>query len=286
MAFIRHVKPPIASPSVQFEGDVTSIALTIAGSDSGGGAGIQADLKAFSALGVYGASVLTAVTAQNTRSVTAIAGMSPAIVAAQLAAVFDDLAITSVKIGMLGDPAVIRVVAESLRGRGLPVVLDPVMVAKSGDRLLAAESIDALRTELLPLATVLTPNLPEAADLLGAEVADDDAAREAQGQALRDLGAEWVLMKGGHAGGSVCIDLLLGPETHRFSAPRQVTRNTHGTGCTLSSAIAAGLAQGLSVPQAVARAHRYLQGAIEAGMALRVGSGHGPVHHFHEWWTP
>ncbi|RWR25682.1 bifunctional hydroxymethylpyrimidine kinase/phosphomethylpyrimidine kinase [Sinirhodobacter populi] len=265
---------------------MTSIALTIAGSDSGGGAGIQADLKAFPALGIYGASVLTAVTGQNTHGVTAIAGLSRAFVAAQLAAVFDDLAIISVKIGMLGDPAVIQVVAEALRGSGLPIVSDAVMVVKPDDRLLAAESIDALRTDLLPLATVLTPNLPEAADLLRADPAVDDVAREAQGRALRDLGAEWVLMKGGDAGGSVYTDLLLGPETHRFSAPRKATRNTNGPDCTLSSAIAAGLAQGLSVPQAVARAHNYLQDAIAVGASLQVGSGHGPAHHFHEWWTP
>lgn len=264
---------------------MTAIALTIAGSDSGGGAGIQADLKTFSALGAYGASVLTAITAQNTRAVTAIQTLSPALVRAQMDAVFDDLAVGAVKIGMLGDPQVIRAVAEGLRGRDLPVVLDPVMVAKSGDRLLAAEAIAALRADLLPLTTVLTPNLPEAAELLAEDPAADLSAREAQGRALLALGPHWVLMKGGHDRGAVCTDLLIGPHARRLTAPRIITRNTHGTGCTLSAAIAAGLAQGLMVPEAVTRAHRFLQGAIAASGRLRVGSGHGPVHHFHALWT-
>ena len=263
---------------------MTAIALTIAGSDSGGGAGIQADLKTFSALGAYGASVLTAITAQNTRAVTAVQALSPAIVRAQIEAVFDDLAVAAVKIGMLGDPSVIRAVAEGLRGRGLPVVLDPVMVAKSGDRLLAAEAIAALRAELLPLATVLTPNLPEAAEILGESPAAGMAAQEAQGRALLACGPEWVLMKGGHAEGAICTDLLAGPQRHVLTAPRIDTRNTHGTGCTLSAAIAAGLAQGRTVPQAVTRAHAYLQGAIAAADGLSVGRGHGPVHHFHALW--
>lgn len=258
--------------------------MTIAGSDSGGGAGIQADLKTFSALGAYGASVLTAVTAQNTRHVTAVQALSPAMVRAQIEAVFDDLAVKAVKIGMLGDPALIRAVAEGLRGRDLPLVLDPVMVAKSGDRLLAAEAISALRTELLPLATVLTPNLPEAGELLDRSTAADLGMREAQGRALLALGPDWVLMKGGHDEGPICTDLLMGPEVQSFTAPRRATRNTHGTGCTLSAAIAAGLAHGLTVPGAVARAHLYLQGAIAAADRLRVGSGHGPVHHFHAIW--
>lgn len=269
---------------------MTAIAVTIAGSDSGGGAGVQADLKTFSALGVYGASVLTAITAQNTRAVTMVESLSPALITAQIDAVFDDLAVGAVKIGMLGTPGVIRAVARGVRERGLPVVLDPVMVAKSGDRLLAAEAISALREELLPLATVLTPNLPEAADLLSLPPAADLATRAAQGRALLVLGSRWVLMKGGHAEGPVCTDLLLGPETgaqgHSLTAPRRATRNTHGTGCTLSAAIAAGLAQRMDVPDAVARAHVYLQGAIAAADGLRVGTGHGPVHHFHQWWRP
>lgn len=264
---------------------MAAIALTIAGSDSGGGAGIQADLKSFSALGVYGASVITAITAQNTRVVAAVEPLSPAIVRAQIETVFDDLAVRAVKIGMLGDPQVIRVVADALRGYDLPVVLDPVMVAKSGDRLLATEAIDALRTELLPLATVLTPNLPEAADLLATTPAADAQTHEAQGHALRALGPAWVLMKGGHSGGAVCTDMLLGPERHLLTAPRLATRNTHGTGCSLSAAIAAGLAQGMTVPESVTRAHGWLQGAIAAADGLQVGSGYGPVHHFHNWWS-
>lgn len=263
---------------------MTAIALTIAGSDSGGGAGIQADLKTFSALGVYGASVLTAVTAQNTRAVTDWLALPPALVAAQLAAVFDDLAIGAVKIGMLANPEVIRTVAGALRGRGLPVVLDPVMVAKSGDALLAAEAEAALAETLLPLATVLTPNLPEAGRLLGRPAASTEGQTRAQGAALLARGPDWVLMKGGHAAGETCTDLLLGPDPQTFSAPRAATRNTHGTGCTLSAAIAAGLAQGMAVPAATARAHAYLQGAIAAADRLQVGSGHGPVHHFHAIW--
>ncbi|WP_151718401.1 bifunctional hydroxymethylpyrimidine kinase/phosphomethylpyrimidine kinase [Gemmobacter serpentinus] len=265
---------------------MTSIALTIAGSDSGGGAGIQADLKTFSALGCYGASVLTAVTAQNTQAVLAVAALAPDLVRMQLEAVCDDLPVRAVKIGMLGGPDIIRTVAEVLRNRDLPVVLDPVMVAKSGDRLLAADAIAALRAELLPLATVLTPNLPEAAELLQAAPATDLWQREQQGQALLGLGPQWVLMKGGHADGAICEDLLLGPARVVLTAPRHPTRNTHGTGCTLSAAIAAGLAQGLAVKPAVQRAHAYLQGAISAADRLRIGRGHGPVHHFHALWRP
>ena len=277
-------KAPI--PSVgSFGGDVTAIALTIAGSDSGGGAGIQADLKTFSALGVYGASVLTAVTAQNTRAVTAVATLAPDIVRAQIAAVLEDLPVRAIKIGMLGGPEVIRTVADALRGCGLPLVLDPVMVAKSGDRLLAAEAMEALRSELLPLATLLTPNIPEAAELLRSEAAPDLALRERQGRALLALGPQWVLMKGGHGAGAICEDLLLGgAQPIRLCAPRQATRNTHGTGCTLSAAIAAVLAQGMTLPEAVARAHAYLQGAIAAADGLQIGGGHGPVHHFHALW--
>lgn len=263
---------------------MTGIALTIAGSDSGGGAGIQADLKTFSALGVYGASVVTAVTAQNTRAVTAIATLSPQMVRAQIGAVLDDLSVGAIKIGMLGGPEIIRTVAEALAPHQIPLVLDPVMVAKSGDRLLEAEAVSASREHLLPLATVLTPNLPEGADLLGQTPALDHAGRLTQGEALRAMGPAWVLMKGGHAEGSVCTDLLIGPAPLEISAPRLATRNTHGTGCTLSAAIAAGLAQGATVPGAVTRAHSYLQGAIAAADSLAVGSGHGPVHHFHAWW--
>lgn len=263
---------------------MTALALTIAGSDSSGGAGIQADLKAFSALSVYGASVLTAVTAQNTQRVQSVEMMSPALVRAQLDAVFDDLPISAVKIGMLGNPAIIRTVAESLRGRDLPIVLDPVMVAKSGDRLLAEEAIAVLISELLPFVTIATPNLPEAADLLGQDMALDELGRERQCKELLQFGPKWILLKGGHAAGDICTDILMGPEHHRMSSPRIATQNSHGTGCTLSAAIAAGLAQQLSVPQAVSDAHHYLHGAIKAGSSMKIGSGHGPVHHFYQWW--
>lgn len=266
------------------------IALTIAGSDSGGGAGIQADLKTFSALGVYGASAIIAITAQNTRTVAAVEGVTPAMVAAQIDAVFGDLDIRAVKIGMVGGPEVIATVAERLRlfrqTQAFPIVLDPVMVAKSGDALLPDQAISALREHLLPLATVLTPNLPEAARLLETEPAECTDEMRQQGHALRTLGPVHVLMKGGHADGETCTDLLIGPDPLTLTAPRQQTRNTHGTGCTLSSAIAAGLAQGLSVPDAVRRAHVWLQGAIARADALSVGLGHGPVHHFHALWAP
>lgn len=262
-------------------------ALTIAGSDSGGGAGIQADLKAFSACGVYGASVLTALTAQNTRAVTAVEGVSLSMIRAQMAAVFDDITVDAVKIGMLGTPEVIETVAEGLAAFTGPVVLDPVMVAKSGDALLATEAEVALAAHLLPRATVLTPNLPEAARLLGTEESDDPQRMEAAGQALREKGASAVLMKGGHGRGSLCADLLIDGEgiPLRLEAPRINTRNTHGTGCTLSAAIAAELAKGADLRSAVTTAHGYLQGAIAAADRLDIGAGHGPVHHFHELWS-
>lgn len=261
------------------------IALTIAGSDSGGGAGIQADLKAFSALGVYGASVVTALTAQNTRAVTMVEPASPAMIAAQIAAVFDDLAVRAAKLGMLGGPDAIAAVADGLAGRAVPVVLDPVMVAKSGAALLPDDAVDSLRARLLPRADILTPNLPEAARLLDAAPARTEAEMAEQGAALRALGPRAVLMKGGHGDGPVCVDLLIDEAgTLRLEAPRQATRNTHGTGCTLSAAIAAGLARGLPPRAAVAAAHTYLQGAIAAADRLGIGSGHGPVHHFHGIW--
>lgn len=262
-----------------------AIALTVAGSDSGGGAGIQADLKAFSALGVYGASVITALTAQNTRHVSRVDPTSPEMILAQMQAVFDDLAIGAVKLGMLGDVEAIEAVAQGLKGQTVPIVLDPVMVAKSGDALLPEAAVGHLRSRLLPMATLLTPNLPEAARLLDTQPARDEAMMHAQGQALRALGAGAVLMKGGHAEGPDCVDLLITAEgTLRLSATRRTTRNTHGTGCTLSAAIAAGLAQGRPLSGAVTRAHAYLQQAISAADDLSVGQGHGPVHHFHALW--
>lgn len=265
---------------------MTAIALTIAGSDSGGGAGIQADLKAMSALGVYGASVITAVTAQNTRAVTAVQGIDLPVVAAQIQAVLSDLDIKAVKIGMLATSDIIRVVAEGLRDFAGPIVVDPVMIAKSGDALLADAAVATLRTDLLARATVLTPNLPEAARLLGVAPAQSPEDMAMQGQALCGMGAGAVLMKGGHASGELCTDLLIGPggELARLTARRHQTANTHGTGCTLSSAIAAGLAKRQPLDTAVRAAHEYLQGAILAADGLRIGRGHGPVHHFHRLW--
>lgn len=262
---------------------MTPIALTIAGSDSGGGAGIQADLKAFSALGVYGASVVTAVTAQNTRAVTAVHEIPADVVGAQIDAVLGDLAIGAIKIGMLFSPAIVRAVGARLDG-SIPVVLDPVMIAKSGDALLRDEAVDALVDQLLPKATLLTPNLPEAARLLEAEPARDATEMAAQGRALLDRGAGAVLMKGGHGDGRTCTDVLVtaGAAPVLLEAPRIETRNTHGTGCTLSAAIAAGLGRGHGLTAAVRAAHAYLQGAIAASGRLRIGHGHGPVHHFHE----
>lgn len=261
-------------------------ALTIAGSDSGGGAGIQADLKTFSALGVYGTSALTAITAQNTRGVFAVEGVSPAVVQAQIAAVLDDIPPHAIKIGMLASPEIVATVAEALAGYDGPVVLDPVMVAKSGDVLLAEDARAALVEHLLPRADVLTPNLPEAAALLGLAAARDGAETEAQGRALLGLGARAVVMKGGHAEGPSCIDRLVTAQgVTPMAQPRLATRNTHGTGCSLSSAIAAELAKGADLAAAVLRAQVWLHGAIGAADRLGIGSGHGPVHHFHEVWA-
>jgi hydroxymethylpyrimidine/phosphomethylpyrimidine kinase len=262
------------------------IALTIAGSDSGGGAGIQADLKSFSALGVYGASVITALTAQNTRTVSMVEPVSGPMVAAQLDAVFDDLAIGAIKIGMLASSEIAAIVACRLQGRTAPVVLDPVMIAKSGDALLADDAVETLKDRLLPLTTLLTPNIPEAARLLDVEPAQSEAEMAAQGRALLALGCDAVLVKGGHMPGPVCTDILVTErDTLRLAAPRIDTENTHGTGCSLSAGIAAGLAQSLSVEHAVRRAQSWLHGAIAAADRLAVGSGKGPVHHFHAVWS-
>ena len=263
----------------------TSIALTIAGSDSGGGAGIQADLKTFSALGVYGASVITAVTAQNTRAVTAVEAVSPALIRAQIEAVFADLPPQAVKTGMLGDSQTICTVADSLAAVALPyLVIDPVMVAKSGDKLLADAAIATLRERLIPLATLITPNLPEAGELLGRSVTTRDDMPQAAADLLA-LGCHAVLLKGGHLAGDASDDLLLtaGGATW-LSAARHPGKNTHGTGCTLSAAITAGLARGLALVDAVHAAKDYIGAAIAAADRLHVGSGHGPLHHFHRWW--
>jgi hydroxymethylpyrimidine/phosphomethylpyrimidine kinase len=265
---------------------MTAIAVTIAGSDSGGGAGIQADLKTFSALGVYGASVLTALTAQNTLGVTAIHDLPAEFVTAEIDAVFSDLAVNAVKIGMLSQPAVIAAVAAGLdRYRQQEVVLDPVMVAASGDPLIAEEAVAVLRDLLLPRARLITPNLPEAARLLGEPVAVGLAAVERQAGRLVDRGARGVLLKGGHGGGPESADFLLTPTVRRwFAAPRIETKNTHGTGCTLSSAIAAELAKGAELEAAVATAKDFVTAAIARADELAIGRGSGPVHHFHKWW--
>ena len=265
----------------------TPIALTIAGSDSSGGAGIQADLKTFAALGVYGASVITALTAQNTQGVSAIHEVPAQVVTAQIDAVFSDLAVNAVKIGMLARADIIEAVAAGLdRWRAANVVLDPVMIATSGDRLLAPDAIDVLKRELIPRARVVTPNLPEAAALLGTGVAADDEEMQAQAEGILGLGAPAVLIKGGHGAGADSVDFLRdGPSVTRFAVKRIATRNTHGTGCTLSSAIAAGLAKGLDLAAAARAAKAYVTDAIAAADRLAVGRGHGPLHHFHSTWV-
>jgi hydroxymethylpyrimidine/phosphomethylpyrimidine kinase len=265
---------------------MTPIAVTIAGSDSSGGAGIQADLKTFSALGVYGASVITALTAQNTKGVTGIHDVPPDFIAAQIDAVFSDLAVGAVKIGMLSQPAVIEAVAAGLdRWQAKNVVLDPVMVATSGDRLLNPQAIDVLKRVLIPRALVITPNLPEAAALLDEPVARNEDEMLAQAGRLRDLGAQTVLIKGGHGGGAESVDMLvLASSFTRLATPRIDTRNTHGTGCTLSSAVAAGLAKGFDLVSAAREAKVYVSDSIAVSGRLEIGAGHGPVHHFHKWW--
>lgn len=264
----------------------TAIALSIAGSDSSGGAGIQADLKAFSALGVYGASVITAVTAQNTQAVTAVHEIPTDIILAQIVAVLDDLNVGAIKIGMLSSSEIIETVCEGLQASLIPVVLDPVMVAKSGDLLLKQNAVECLRSLIMPKAALITPNLPEAATLLRCDPAADESGMQSQGEALLELGAKAVLMKGGHAKGSECVDFLITRDAApvRFQASRIQTSNTHGTGCTLSASIAAGIAGGASLVDAVTAAHDYLNQAIQSAHRLRVGQGHGPVHHFHRFW--
>lgn len=267
---------------------MTAIAVTIAGSDSGGGAGIQADLKSFSANGVYGASVLTALTAQNTLGVTAIQDLPESFVRAQIDAVYSDLKVTATKIGMLSRPDIIRCVAQGLDAHETgPVILDPVMVAASGDPLLVNEAVEVLIAELLPRSDLITPNLHEAARMLNGAMAETQDDMREQAEALQKLGARAVLMKGGHGAGPESSDLLLdhNGQEHWFTAPRFETRNTHGTGCTLSSAIAAGVAKGLTLKDAVAEAKSYITKAIAAADRLAIGAGHGPVHHFHAFWS-
>ncbi len=257
--------------------------MTIAGSDSGGGAGIQADLKTFSALGVFGTSTLTAITAQNTVGVTAIHELPTDIIAAQIDAVLSDIGANAVKTGMLSSASIVVTVADSIRRHGVAnLVVDPVMVAKSGDRLLRQEAVGALRTALLPLATVVTPNIPEAEDLTGISVSTDADVRRVA-QAIIDMGAKSVVVKGGHRDGPPTDVYYDGNQYLEFTTERIPTSNTHGTGCTFASAIAAFLAHGNTVPQSVERAKEYVTAAIRASYPL--GKGHGPLHHFHAFWT-
>ncbi|AVO50352.1 bifunctional hydroxymethylpyrimidine kinase/phosphomethylpyrimidine kinase [Melaminivora suipulveris] len=274
---LRHAPPPGAAALPRRYARV----LSIAGSDSGGGAGIQADLKTFAALGCYGMTAITAITAQNTQGVRAIHGVPPEMLRAQIDAVATDIGVDAVKIGMLHSPEVVRVVAEAIARHGLHnVVLDPVMVATSGDRLIAQETVGVLVRELFPLATLITPNLDEAGWLLGRTL-DSEAQLADAADALLALGARAVLLKGGHLPGEQVVDLLAlpGGVHERLAAARIATHNGHGTGCTLSSAIAAYLALGETLPEAVRLARRYILSAIAAGADVRTGQGQGPLNH-------
>jgi len=262
------------------------IALTIAGSDSGGGAGIAADLKTFAALQVYGAAAITALTAQNTLGVAGTFDVPAHFVSAQIDAVFSDLAIAATKIGMLSRTETIEAVAAGLdRHAAKNVVLDPVMVAASGDRLLQPDAVAALKRALIPRALLVTPNLAEAAALLDAPLAANETEMRKQGEAILSLGCQAVLVKGGHGAGPEAVDLLVERGgVRRYAARRLDTKNTHGTGCTLSAAITAGLAKKTPLAEAVAAAKDFVTGAIAAANKLSVGKGRGPVHHFHAWW--
>jgi hydroxymethylpyrimidine/phosphomethylpyrimidine kinase len=259
----------------------TAIALTIAGSDSSGGAGIQADLKTFTAFGVYGASVITALTAQNTRGVQGIHAVPAAFVAAQIESVLSDLDVAAIKTGMLADAQIVGAVARALRAApSIPLIVDPVMVATSGDVLLAPEAVDALKGEIIPLATLITPNLAEAAILLGTSMAESQPGMQDQARALLALGCRAVLLKGGHARGEAAVDVLADAEgTSRLEMTRLDTPHTHGTGCTLSAAIAALMAQGATLTHAVRRAKAYVWQGLQHGRALGVGHGRGPLDH-------
>lgn len=257
-------------------------ALTIAGSDSGGGAGIQADLKTFAALGVYGTSALTAITAQNTVAVTAVHEIPADIIAAQIQAVISDIGADAVKTGMLSSIAIVEVVAQELRRHRVErLVVDPVMIAKSGDSLLREEAVEALRTQLLPLALVVTPNIPEAEVLTGMTIASHQDMRRAAEQIV-GMGARGVVVKGGHLDGPATDLFYDGSRFQEFTAPRIDTVNTHGTGCTFASAVAAGLAQNMSVIDAVAQAKEYVTEAIRR--SFPIGQGHGPLNHFYKLW--
>jgi hydroxymethylpyrimidine/phosphomethylpyrimidine kinase len=272
--------PPRAAPRQRIPN-----LLTIAGSDPSGGAGILADIKTFSALGAYGAAVLTALTAQNTRGVTGVERVAPAFVRAQLDSLFSDVQFDAIKLGMLATAELADAVAEALAGVTCPVVVDPVMVAKSGDRLLDAGAIDCLRRRVLPLATVLTPNLPEAGVLLGRSAPASVAEMRRAAADLQALGPRYVVVKGGHLNTEESPDVFFdGREFSELSAARVPTRNTHGTGCTLSAAIAALLPAHPDVLAAVRAAKAYVSAALLASDELEVGSGRGPLHHFHALW--
>ncbi len=259
----------------------TPIAMTIAGSDSGGGAGIQADLKTMSALGVYGTSAITALTAQNTVGVQGVEIVAPAFVVAQIDSILADMNVRAAKTGMLANAAIVTAVAGRMaQAPGIPLVVDPVMIATSGDSLLTPDSVDAVRTALLPRARVITPNLPEAAALLGRAEAKSSAEVIEQARALMRFGSSAVLVKDGHGTGSDVADVLIdGDRVYTFRKPRLQATNTHGTGCTLSAAIASYLARGLDLPASVERAQDFVWNAICAGASLGVGHGHGPVDH-------
>lgn len=256
-------------------------ALTIAGSDSSGGAGIQADLRTFAALQVHGCSAITAVTAQNTQGVRSVLALPPALVAEQIDAVLDDLPVAVIKIGMLANAAIVEAVARELAKTAVPVVLDPVMVAKGGSALLEDDAVLALKALLVPRATLVTPNLPEAERLVGFPV-KTLAEQEQAAMALCAAGAHAALVKGGHAFGDPVDVLHVGHESFHYKATRQRTRNTHGTGCTLASAVAARLARGRTLVQAVQDAHTYVQEAIR--QAPELGRGNGPIHQMHLWY--
>ena len=259
------------------------IALTIAGSDSSGGAGIQADLKTFTAFGVYGASVITALTAQNTQGVRGVETVSAAFVVAQMDAVLEDLEVGAIKTGMLATAEIVTAISRRLAaGPWPPLVVDPVMVATSGDALIAPDAVEAVRSTLLPLAALITPNLPEAARLLETGQAATEAQVAAQAKALYALGCRAVLIKGGHGEGDTAVDYLYdGATLRRFALPRVDTRHTHGTGCTLSAAITALLAQGAPLPEAVERAKTFVWQGLQQGRNLRIGHGSGPVDVLH-----
>ena len=260
--------------------------LSIAGSDPSGGAGIQADLKTFSALGCYGMAAITALTAQNTQGVTGVHVPDASFIAQQIDMIFADVRVDAVKIGMLGSPEIVHAVADALtRHKPSHLVLDPVLVATSGHSLGAPGVVEAMREKLFPLASVITPNLPEAARLAGVDMPADEAGLEHLARLLAGQGVRAVLVKGGHLSGATAEDVLFeGGQVSRFPAPRVNTKNTHGTGCTLSSAIAAHLAKGLPLAQAVQASKDYLTQALRAADALEVGQGHGPVHHFTGLW--